>query len=143
MLPRPIDSTSDDTSCIIGAEEFLRLLVQAADRFLLQRTVPPLEGAPTLGRGPFFFTEPERISAVLASYYALEDSTRDTLIALPGLTLSTRRFDVARNILRNLARYFRQGMLPDHLPLTGQTLAEQDRSEERRVGKECRSRWSP
>lgn len=126
MLPLPIDSTSDDTSCIIGAEEFLRLLVQAADRFLIQRKVSPLEGTPALGRGPFFLAEPERISAVLASYYALEDSTRDTLIALPGLTLSTRRFDLARNILRNLARYFRQGMLPDHLPLTGQTLAEQD-----------------
>ncbi len=128
MLPLPIDSASNDTSCSIGAEEFLRLLVQATDRFLLQRKVSPLAGTPAIGRGPFFFTEPERISAVLASYYALEDSTRDTLIALPGLTLSTRHFDVARNILRNLARYFRQGMLPDHLPLTGQTLAEQDYS---------------
>jgi glycogen debranching enzyme len=130
MLPLPIDSAFNDTSCNIGAEEFLRLLVQAADRFLVQRKVSPLAGAgtPAIGRGPFFFTEPERISAVLASYYALEDSTRDTLIALPGLTLSTRRFDVARNILRNLARYFRQGLLPDHLPLTGQTLAEQDYS---------------
>lgn len=126
MLPLPEDATPDDTSCSIGAEEFLRLLVQAADRFLVQRKMSPLADTSASGRGPFFFTEPERISAVFASYYALEDSTRDTLIALPGLTLSTRHFDAARNILRNLARYFRQGMLPDHLPLQGQTLAEQD-----------------
>ena len=28
-------------------------------------------------------------------------------------------------------------------PLTGSTAEKHDRSEERRVGKECRSRWSP
>ena len=36
----------------------------------------------------------------------------------------------------------RVGRLPD-LPEIGDPLPEVDRSEERRVGKECRSRWSP
>ena len=33
------------------------------------------------------------------------------------------------------------GILPDHQPIL--TLFKEGRSEERRVGKECRSRWSP
>src|ERR1017187_8616062 len=36
-----------------------------------------------------------------------------------------------------------QTVLTFHDPDVDQTYAEDDRSEERRVGKECRSRWSP
>ncbi len=136
LLPLPASSLNSTTSvgtrfiasqgADIEEEEFLRLLVQAADRFLVQRKILHGAGATDTYRGPFFFTESERISTVLADYYNMEDSTRDTLLALPGLTLSTRRYDMARSILRNLARYFRQGMLPDRLPLAGQALTEQD-----------------
>jgi len=38
------------------------------------------------------------------------------MIALPGLTLTTRRFDEARQILQTFARYVDRGMLPNRFP---------------------------
>ena len=37
----------------------------------------------------------------------------------------------------------REGLASDDLPLANQVILRFVRSEERRVGKECRSRWSP
>lgn len=51
---------------------------------------------------------------------------RETLIALPGLTLATGRYEEAAHILRSVAHYFKQGLLPDRLPLPGQSLQESD-----------------
>ena len=45
------------------------------------------------------------------------------MIALPGLTLATGRFEVARFILRTFARYVDQGMVPNVLPEEGETPA--------------------
>ena len=104
----------------IEGEEFLRLLLQAADRFLVWRTVAQNEQASNQA----FFFEPQRLPVLLTDYYGMECCTRDTLIALPGLLLATRHFDEARQILRNLARFFKQGMLPDYLPLPGCPLEE-------------------
>ena len=49
------------------------------------------------------------------------------------------------NILYNVVDRMYLGRLPGHLALTGLGLCLPiiSRSEERRVGKECRSRWSP
>ena len=94
----------------LQSEEFLRLLLQAGDRFLSQRFLPQSELASS---SPFFSSELERIPVLISSYYGLEDCTRDTLIALPGLTLATGHFDEARRILSSVARYFKQGMVPD------------------------------
>jgi glycogen debranching enzyme len=73
----------------------------------------------------FFHTE-EHIPVILSDYFGLEDGTRDMLIALPGLTLVTQRYDEARRILRNLACYFKQGLLPDRLPSRERPLEEHD-----------------
>jgi glycogen debranching enzyme len=110
----PLSATSDLSS--IEAEEFLGLLLQAADHFLVRRVLPQNEHG---DNQPFFFSEPEHTPVVLSDYYGMQDCTRDTLIALPGLLLAPRRYDEARRILRNLARFFKQGMLPDRLPLPG------------------------
>ena len=109
-----LPATSDPSS--IEAEEFLRLLLQAADHFLVQRVLPH-KGHDD--NRPFFFSGPDRTPIVLSDYYGMQDCTRDTLIALPGLLLAPRRYDEARRILRHLARSFKQGMLPDRLPLPG------------------------
>ncbi|MFL6332489.1 MAG: amylo-alpha-1,6-glucosidase [Pyrinomonadaceae bacterium] len=50
---------------------------------------------------------------IIAGYHWFGDWGRDTMIALPGLTLVTGRFDVARSILAEFARYVSQGMLPN------------------------------
>jgi predicted glycogen debranching enzyme len=58
---------------------------------------------------------------VIAGYHWFSDWGRDTMIALPGLTLPTGRHDVARSILRIFARYVDQGMLPNRFPDAGET----------------------
>jgi predicted glycogen debranching enzyme len=58
---------------------------------------------------------------VVAGYPWFSDWGRDTMISLPGLTLPTRRFDVARGILRTFAQAASQGMLPNRFPDAGET----------------------
>lgn len=53
---------------------------------------------------------------ILAGFPWFGDWGRDTMIALPGITLSTGRFDVARSILSTFAHYLNGGMLPNKFP---------------------------
>ena len=55
-------------------------------------------------------------STVIAGYHWFDDWGRDTMIALPGLTLTTGRFAEAREILRTFGRYLDHGMLPNRFP---------------------------
>jgi predicted glycogen debranching enzyme len=75
-------------------------LALAADQFIVDR---PSDENPT-GK------------SVIAGYHWFGDWGRDTMISLPGLTLSTGRPDVAATILRTFARYVDQGMLPNRFP---------------------------
>ena len=58
---------------------------------------------------------------VIAGYHWFGDWGRDTMIALPGLTLSTGKYEVARSILRTSAKHVDQGMLPNRFPDAGET----------------------
>ena len=77
----------------------------AAGRFQLARPQPGLPDG----------------ESVIAGYPWFGDWGRDTMIALPGLTLATGRFDSARRILRTFARFVDQGMLPNVFPGAGET----------------------
>jgi predicted glycogen debranching enzyme len=59
--------------------------------------------------------------AVIAGYHWFGDWGRDTMIALPGLTLPTGKYGVARSILRTFAKHVDQGMLPNRFPDVGET----------------------
>src|SRR5215467_13559319 len=59
--------------------------------------------------------------SVIAGYHWFSDWGRDTMIALPGLTLPTGRFEIARSILRTFAQHIDQGMLPNRFPDAGET----------------------
>ncbi|MBX7215030.1 MAG: amylo-alpha-1,6-glucosidase [Thermoflexales bacterium] len=59
--------------------------------------------------------------SLIAGYPWFSDWGRDTMIALPGLTLATGRFDVARDILTEFSRHLSQGMIPNRFPDRGQT----------------------
>ena len=59
--------------------------------------------------------------SIIAGYPWFADWGRDTMIALPGLTLATGRYDVARSILQEFARYADRGMLPNRFPDAGET----------------------
>lgn len=61
------------------------------------------------------------LHTVIAGYPWFTDWGRDTMIALPGLTLATGRFDVAREILLEFANCVDQGMLPNVFPDAGET----------------------
>ena len=58
---------------------------------------------------------------IIAGYHWFADWGRDTMIALPGLTLATGRFEIAKSILLEFAKHVDQGMLPNRFPDAGET----------------------
>jgi predicted glycogen debranching enzyme len=80
-----------------AAPEWIRRLVLAADQFVSRR---PL------------VDDPDGMT-VTAGYPWFGDWGRDTMVALPGLTLATGRPDVARRVLTTFARFVDRGMLPN------------------------------
>jgi predicted glycogen debranching enzyme len=58
---------------------------------------------------------------VIAGYHWFTDWGRDTMMALPGLTLVTGNFDIARDILKTFAAHLDRGMLPNRFPDTGES----------------------
>jgi predicted glycogen debranching enzyme len=85
------------------APSWLWQLILAADQFIVKRSLPE---------------EPDGRS-VIAGYHWFGDWGRDTMIALPGLTLATGRADVAKQILLAYSRYADGGMLPNSFPDAG------------------------
>ncbi len=116
----PLPTASDPHS---SGEEYLRLLLQAANRLIIERPLPRHEEQNRLS---MLFMGQEKVPVILADYYGMQTLTRDTLIALPGLLLATGRHGEAGRILHWLARFFKQGLLPNHLPLFKQTAEAND-----------------
>ena len=56
---------------------------------------------------------------ILAGYPLFSDWGRDTMIALRGCCLATRRFDDARSILRTFLHYEKDGLVPNLFPEGG------------------------
>src|SRR5207247_6899229 len=73
-------------------DELIRTLMLAADQFIVARAEQ---------------------KTVIAGYHWFADWGRDTMIALPGLTLTTGRYDIARSILLEFAKHVDRGMLPN------------------------------
>jgi predicted glycogen debranching enzyme len=86
-----------------NAPDWIQHLVLAADQFIVQRAT---EATPD-GR------------TIIAGYHWFTDWGRDTMIALPGLTLTTQRHDEAARILRTYADYVDRGMIPNRFPDVG------------------------
>jgi len=86
------------------APSWVRQLVLAADQFIVKR---PLK------------EDPDACS-VIAGYHWFGDWGRDTMIALPGLAISTGRTEIARNVLRTFGRFVDRGMLPNVFPDVGE-----------------------
>jgi predicted glycogen debranching enzyme len=51
--------------------------------------------------------------SIVAGYHWFSDWGRDTLIALPGLTLVTKRFEDAKQILQSFGKYCKNGLIPN------------------------------
>jgi predicted glycogen debranching enzyme len=95
--------SSQDPQAAAEAPSWIRQLVLAADQFIVKRVLPD---------------EPDGRS-IIAGYHWFADWGRDTMIALPGLTLATGRPDIAKKILLAFARYVDGGMLPNNFPDAG------------------------
>jgi predicted glycogen debranching enzyme len=80
-------------------EPFVRVLTQAAEQFIVQRG---------------------DLKSVIAGYHWFADWGRDTMIALPGLTLTTGQPEIARNVLLAFAQHVDRGMLPNRFPDAGE-----------------------
>jgi len=59
-------------------------------------------------------------TSVIAGYHWFGDWGRDTMIAMPGLTLATGRYDSAKSILLAFTGYVDRGMLPNRFPDAGE-----------------------
>lgn len=80
-----------------------QILTLAADQFIVKRTIPKV--SPTRGdlEG----------ATIIAGYPWFTDWGRDTMISLPGLCLSTGRFEDAKKIIAAFAQNVSMGMLPN------------------------------
>ena len=72
-------------------------LLRAGDQFIVYRTSIA---------GP----------SIIAGYHWFNDWGRDTLIALPGVALTTGRFTLAKGLLETFGRYCRDGLIPNTFP---------------------------
>ncbi len=86
------------------ADPAMKQLVLAADQFIVKR--------PT--------AQDENGRSIIAGYHWFSDWGRDTMIALPGLTLNTNRSEIAASILRTYAQFVDQGMIPNRFPDVGE-----------------------
>ncbi len=60
-----------------------------------------------------FIVKKEKGKSIVAGYHWFGDWGRDTLIALPGIALVTKRFDDAKQILFSFSKYCKNGLLPN------------------------------
>ncbi len=70
----------------------------------------------TLAADQFIVKRGGDLRTVIAGYPWFTDWGRDTMIALPGLTLATGRFDDAKKILLSFSEHVSRGMLPNRFP---------------------------
>ncbi len=82
-----------------ATDEFTKFLTAAADQFVVARGTQ---------------------KTIIAGYHWFSDWGRDTMIALPGLTLATGRADLAKSILLEFAEHVDRGMLPNRFPDAGE-----------------------
>ena len=83
-----------------GHDEDIEWLILDADTFIVDRVSTNMR-------------------SIIAGYHELADIGLDAMIALPGLTMSIGRFQDARAVLTNYARYSRYGLIPNDFPDRG------------------------
>jgi predicted glycogen debranching enzyme len=123
-------SSGSSAAIVIGTEahdagKFVELMASEVDRRRKLRDKSPshdrfrsdLEAA-----GDQFVVRRGRdLHTIIAGYHWFSDWGRDTMIALPGLTLVTKRFEIARDILLAFSRVVDCGMLPNRFPDGGES----------------------
>jgi predicted glycogen debranching enzyme len=88
-----------------NAPAWVEQAIFAADQFIVDRPSP----ADSDGQ------------SIIAGYHWFADWGRDTMIALPGVTLTTGRPAIACRILKTYAAFVDRGMVPNRFPDAGET----------------------
>jgi predicted glycogen debranching enzyme len=81
-------------------DETMRQLILAADQFIVKRG--------------------DNLKTIVAGYHWFTDWGRDTMISLPGLCLSTGRYEDAKKIIAAFAQSVSRGMLPNRFQDNGE-----------------------
>jgi len=99
MRKRELRRRKQIVSAELRREPLTACLAAAADQFIVDRS---------------------ELKSIAAGYHWFGDWGRDTMIALPGLTLATGRIEVAKSVLLAFAGCVNQGMLPNRFPDDGE-----------------------
>jgi predicted glycogen debranching enzyme len=94
------ESNSLESNNLPFSQALWQRLLQAGDRFIVYRASTQNPTA-------------------IAGYPWFNDWGRDTLIALPGLALTPRRFDLAKGLLKTFGQYCQEGLIPNAFPDAG------------------------
>jgi predicted glycogen debranching enzyme len=100
LRQQEVDRRSRIVTSVASGGDMVRTLTAAADHYIVGRNEQ---------------------KTVIAGYPWFTDWGRDTMIALPGLTLVTGREEIARSILYEFASHVDRGMLPNRFPDAGET----------------------
>ena len=94
---------------------------------------------------PFIPGKPQIVANILTRALALSEADAEIQLQAILVEFVSRHFDIESLLLAHYEKVRPQITLPSPLSRVRQLLigALFNRSEERRVGKECRSRWSP
>lgn len=98
-----LDSERERREALISGkpdDEMVKQLVLAADQFIVRRDTD--------------------LKTIIAGYHWFTDWGRDTMISLPGLCLSTGRFEDAKKIISAFAKSVSDGMLPNRFQDNGE-----------------------
>ena len=87
----------------VDTPESIAELVLAADQFIVRRRTDDAPQGHT----------------IIAGYPWFSDWGRDTMVALPGLTLMTGRAEVARQVLLTWSHFVHDGLVPNRFPDAG------------------------
>jgi len=125
---------SDFSPHSLDAQTFDRAVQAEADRlqvaFAAMPSIPPASGSKLplsslqhklLRASDQFVVYRASINGptVIAGYPWFNDWGRDTLIALPGLALTTGRYELAKGLLKTFGMYCQQGLIPNAFPDAG------------------------
>jgi predicted glycogen debranching enzyme len=93
----------------------LARLAVAADQFIVSRAAHT-QDQPAREQGG----HSAELKTIIAGYPWFADWGRDSMISLPGLLLSTGRYDEARGLLKAFASYTHGGLIPNRFPDSGE-----------------------
>ena len=99
LREREVERRAAAATCAPMREPLVEALAKAAGQFIVERG---------------------ELKTIIAGYHWFCDWGRDTMIALPGLTLVTGQHDIARDILLVFAEHVDCGMLPNRFPDAGE-----------------------